>query len=67
MRRHSFSRRDLLQMSAAAGLITAASSLLGRETAPAAEAGSPVMSRADAGRLVPTTSGKIIVAFLIFA
>ena len=65
MHRHSFSRRDLLQMSAAAGLITAASSLLGREAASAAEAGAQVMSRADAGRLVPPASGKIPVAFLI--
>jgi putative intracellular protease/amidase/YHS domain-containing protein len=65
MRRHSFSRRDLLQMSAAAGLITAATSLLGRETPSAAQAASQVMPRADAERLVPPASGKIPVAFLI--
>ena len=65
MRRHSFSRRDLLQMSAAAGLITAATSLLGCENPSAAETGSQVMPRADAERLLPPASGKIPVAFLI--
>jgi putative intracellular protease/amidase/YHS domain-containing protein len=60
---HSFSRRDLLQMSAAAGLLTAAS-LLGGETPSAAQASSQVMPGADAD-LVPPASGKIPVAFLI--
>jgi putative intracellular protease/amidase/YHS domain-containing protein len=65
MRRRLFSRRDVLEMSAAAGFITATTSLLGSENASAAAADVQVMPGAQAPPLTPPASGKIPVAFLI--